>query len=361
MLPHCSFCSVSSNTFLVSLYTFFVSNLPSLPPSLPNPQPFPPPLSQWFKAFFDKIGTVQEDYSPLAVRSRGKGGKDAKKHLVDRAAEAGSKLLPGDRTTIRADGKVSQYSHASTKDKRVVKANMKDHGEGGKKKEDEVAHALIAAASSSDGAADAPAPEKPAAKKTAANPAAKPADKKRPLKESSAANAAPPSKNSTLKRTHSASTTTAPSSRTSSTSKAALDHATLKKTHVALRLTVDGLEKERDFYFDKLRDIEVMLQAYQEKQEKRPAVAAEENGAGEMLIGNVFRILYATTEEGVTVNDEGEVTGGREGGGGEEEERGSGEVNSGEAGGEGEMEEVAKAEVEAGGGGGGEGAKEICA
>lgn len=47
-----------------------------------------------------------------------------------------------------------------------------------------------------------------------------------------------------------------------------------------LRLTVDGLEKERDFYFGKLRDIEVLCQ---------------ENDAMELpLVKQIMEILYAT-------------------------------------------------------------------
>jgi RP/EB family microtubule-associated protein len=47
-----------------------------------------------------------------------------------------------------------------------------------------------------------------------------------------------------------------------------------------LKLTVDGLEKERDFYFGKLRDIEVMCQ--ENDNEQNP------------LIQKILDILYAT-------------------------------------------------------------------
>jgi len=46
------------------------------------------------------------------------------------------------------------------------------------------------------------------------------------------------------------------------------------------KLTIEGLEKERDFYFGKLRDIEVMAQEH-------------ENDGGE-FVQKVLGILYAT-------------------------------------------------------------------
>ncbi|XP_008476526.1 microtubule-associated protein RP/EB family member 1 isoform X3 [Diaphorina citri] len=59
-----------------------------------------------------------------------------------------------------------------------------------------------------------------------------------------------------------------------------------------LKLTVDGLEKERDFYFGKLRDIEVLCQEHE----------------GETpVIQNILNILYATeasTDEIVAQEDE---------------------------------------------------------
>ena len=50
-----------------------------------------------------------------------------------------------------------------------------------------------------------------------------------------------------------------------------------------LKLTSDTLEKERDFYFGKLRDIEVLLQA--QKDDANP------------VIEMVMKILYATEDE----------------------------------------------------------------
>jgi len=47
-----------------------------------------------------------------------------------------------------------------------------------------------------------------------------------------------------------------------------------------LKLTVDGLEKERDFYFGKLRDIEVMCQ--------------ENDNDQNPIIQKILDILYAT-------------------------------------------------------------------
>lgn len=47
-----------------------------------------------------------------------------------------------------------------------------------------------------------------------------------------------------------------------------------------MKTNVDGLEKERDFYFGKLRDIEVLCQ--------------EEGAAGTDLSDKVLQILYAT-------------------------------------------------------------------
>ena len=60
-----------------------------------------------------------------------------------------------------------------------------------------------------------------------------------------------------------------------------------------MKLNMDTLEKERDFYFGKLRDIEMLLQANSSLQNS--------------LTENILKILYASEEEKVTIDDEGNL------------------------------------------------------
>ncbi|TNV71867.1 hypothetical protein FGO68_gene3163 [Halteria grandinella] len=61
-----------------------------------------------------------------------------------------------------------------------------------------------------------------------------------------------------------------------------------------LRMNMDTVEKERDFYFGKLRDIEMLLQANESK--KTP------------LTENILKILYASEEEKVLIDEGGNLT-----------------------------------------------------
>ena len=62
---------------------------------------------------------------------------------------------------------------------------------------------------------------------------------------------------------------------------------------VELKLSIDGLEKERDFYFSKLRDIELMVQEAADNED--PSQLEDR-----LLSQRLLDILYAT-EEGFAV------------------------------------------------------------
>jgi RP/EB family microtubule-associated protein len=74
--------------------------------------------------------------------------------------------------------------------------------------------------------------------------------------------------------------------------------AALQAENNTLKETVVGLERERDFYFAKLRDIELLIQ---QACEEDPEIEKEEDG----LIKHIQAILYST-EEGFEIPAEGE-------------------------------------------------------
>lgn len=63
--------------------------------------------------------------------------------------------------------------------------------------------------------------------------------------------------------------------------------AALSQENNALKETVQGLERERDFYFSKLRDIELLVQSAMEAE---PELEKDENG----LMKQIQTILYST-------------------------------------------------------------------
>ncbi|KAI1378437.1 calponin homology domain-containing protein [Hypoxylon crocopeplum] len=75
--------------------------------------------------------------------------------------------------------------------------------------------------------------------------------------------------------------------------------AALMQENATLKETVVGLERERDFYFSKLRDIELLIQ---QAVEEDPEIEKQEDG----LIKAIQTILYST-EEGFEIPVEGEA------------------------------------------------------
>jgi RP/EB family microtubule-associated protein len=85
--------------------------------------------------------------------------------------------------------------------------------------------------------------------------------------------------------------------------------AALRQENEAQREAIAGLEKERDFYFSKLRDIELLIQT---AVEENPELEKADNG----LVKEIQAILYST-EEGFEIPAEpegleGEANGGEE-------------------------------------------------
>lgn len=94
-------------------------------------------------------------------------------------------------------------------------------------------------------------------------------------------------------------TTPAGGLRVARTAGAGPGSAALQQENAALKETVTGLERERDFYFSKLRDIELLIQ---QAVEEDPEVEKQEDG----LVKHVQAILYST-EEGFEIPDKGEA------------------------------------------------------
>jgi RP/EB family microtubule-associated protein len=231
---------------------------------------------QWLKAFYDQSGTFRDDYDPAAARAKGKGGKKFN------AQHSGSGSSGTSMSKARPSApKVSRPRPVP------VATNARPRG----------------AAMSPTAASMGKEKQTLHTERTA-----------RPLRERVPANEG----------------TNASSSNTNSTSSQQLKHsdaatealladAALMKKNVDLTATVEDLEEkngeltgkvedlekavidietERDFYFSKLRSVEVMLQVHQEQ--------GEESDPNNM-VDKIFQILYATAEDGLEVNDQGDV------------------------------------------------------
>lgn len=181
---------------------------------------------QWFKRFFEMSVADKKDYDAIGQRAKGKGGST--------------------------------------------------YGGGGAKKPSNIKPSSAPSAIAKPAAA-APAPAKAAPAATS-----KPAASKEP-----AAAAA-------VKTSHASAPSSAAShSGPSHEELEALRNevATLKyaneetnKAYADLKGEMEGLEKERDFYFEKLRDVEVLLQELEDK------------GQGSELSASILKILYATAD-----------------------------------------------------------------
>lgn len=120
----------------------------------------------------------------------------------------------------------------------------------------------------------------------------------------------PPAARTSTARRPAATTTTAARTRTPLSGGGSAVNTQLQTENNALKETVAGLERERDFYFSKLRDIELLIQSAFEAE---PELEQDENG----ILKQIQTILYST-EEGFEIPAEAEEEAGMIAGGEEE-------------------------------------------
>lgn len=129
----------------------------------------------------------------------------------------------------------------------------------------------------------------------------------RPLRSSTTNNA-----NSSVATSSNRDSTVKPMTSSTETAQLQREMKTLEKEHSELKMHIDGVEKERDFYFEKLRNIEVMLQELGEKEaaakggDAAVAAAATDRLFGHhpsSLAGQIMKVLYEASEDFVAVEN----------------------------------------------------------
>jgi RP/EB family microtubule-associated protein len=190
---------------------------------------------QWMKAFFDQTGAHREDYDGKAVRARGKGGKK----YNQQQANAGPPVRSGSR------GRAGRVT----------------------------------------------APSRPAPTTTSRIARSISPQKKAPLRENNRVHSQPRNPDPEL---------------TKKNKELEAKNAELETKKAEMELKIGDietamveLEKERDFYFGKLRSVELMLQVQQDKN--------FEGADLDNIVEKIFKVLYATAEEDINIDDDGDI------------------------------------------------------
>ena len=228
---------------------------------------------QWLKAFFDQTApmmSVREGYDPVAVRAKGKGGKSVpagkggggmvKKNVGASGSSSRSRPTVGASSSSRtgatsrtaATGSSSRPSSTTASSSRV--SSSKENNRIPKTNTTQSQRTKPPTSSSSNSNAMSSAK------------AAKYEEQIRTLK----------SENTTLKSKYNE----------------------LERSATEVEMSLGTVEGERDFYFEKLRGIEVMLQVYKEKEE-------DVVGSGDVnkVMESIFKVMYATMEDNVSCYD----------------------------------------------------------
>ena len=258
---------------------------------------------QWIYAFCQQMGRdVPEGYDPVAARARGKGGKRLPAHFLPRGTRgaAAAKKAGGGRAR-RPGARVPHHSPRPTRG-----------GGGGPRASSSSAANQRPSSASSPSSRGVRVPYAVSTKENAKAPPAQvgrnashsrsPAKPRRKVGRSRSAVDGPGGGGGA-------------EAAAAAASAAAKENSALSRRNQELeaslaeaQMAAAEIEAERDFYFEKLRGIEVMLQVHEEGD------LAGRGGeqATDEVIAKIFRVLYAAVEDGLTVGDEGELLGGRD-------------------------------------------------
>ena len=238
---------------------------------------------QWLKAFFDQTSPMmsggREGYDPVAVRAKGKGGKTVGKGAcgggVKKASSSASSRVAVSRGSTGGTSRTTATTRTSSNAASTASSSRPTSSSTSSRTQKE--NKANSSSSSSSSSASRSLPVNPRKTSVNASSAASSATKSKYEEEIRSLK----SENTTLKA----------------------KYATLEHAAAEVEVTLQTVESERDFYFEKLRGIEVMLQVYKEKED-------EESGSGNVtkLMDSMFRVMYATMDDNVGVDESGNVS-----------------------------------------------------
>ena len=217
---------------------------------------------QWLKAFFDQtcgmMNGMRENYDPVAVRARGKGGKSVERSKAGGGRPAAARNAGAAAKAPRAAA-VKAPRAAPPSVGRPASSTSRTTGAAARSKEN-----IANTSSTTTGSISTSKPRKV---------------------EDTTALKALQEENSRLQ------------------SKV----ADLETLSAELELNVHNSQAERDFYFHKLRGIEIMLQVFKDKEESGDA-AVDLGVEARKVIERAFKVMYATDQDNIDVDDEGNVS-----------------------------------------------------